>query len=127
MRVLIADDNVDNRDLLERRIVRKGWQAITAADGNEAVARCQSEKPDLVLMDVAMPVMSGLEACRILRTRPDTAAIKIIAVTAHAMDASRAECMEAGCDGFATKPIDFAALFTMIDEVCGLGGAGAVA
>lgn len=114
MLILVAEDNPDNRNLLTRRLERQGWQVVAAEDGREAVDMCRSAKPDLVLMDVAMPNMNGLEATRQLRADPATAATKIIAVTAHAMDANRIECIEAGCDDFATKPINFPELVAMI-------------
>jgi len=127
MLIMIADDNADNRILLSRRLERRGWSVISAADGVEAVELCRSRKPGLILMDVAMPRMSGLEATRTLRADPETAGVKIIAVTAHAMDANRIECIEAGCDDFATKPIDFPALFAMIDTLLGAPGQDAAA
>ncbi|MEY4951740.1 MAG: Polar-differentiation response regulator DivK [Pseudomonadota bacterium] len=119
MLILVAEDNPDNRNLLTRRLERQGWTVVVAEDGLEAVAVCRSAKPDLVLMDVAMPNMNGLEATRALRADPATAATKIIAVTAHAMDANRIECIEAGCDDFATKPINFPELVAMIRDHMG--------
>ncbi|MBA4160907.1 MAG: two-component system response regulator [Novosphingobium sp.] len=119
MLILVAEDNPDNRNLLTRRLERQGWNVVTAEDGREAVDVCRSAKPDLVLMDVAMPNMNGLEATRALRADPATAATKIIAVTAHAMDANRIECIEAGCDDFATKPINFPELVAMIRDHMG--------
>lgn len=119
MLILVAEDNPDNRNLLTRRLERQGWEVVTAEDGREAVDVCRSAKPDLVLMDVAMPNMNGLEATRALRADPATAATKIIAVTAHAMDANRIECIEAGCDDFATKPINFPELVAMIRDHMG--------
>lgn len=114
MRILIAEDNVDNRELLERRLLRQGWQVVVATDGVEAVEQCKSTLPDMVLMDVAMPRMTGLEATQALRADPATATIPIIAVTAHAMDENKAACLAAGCDDFVTKPIDFPLLFGKI-------------
>lgn len=119
MLILVAEDNPDNRNLLTRRLERQGWNVVTAEDGREAVDVCRSAKPDLVLMDIAMPNMNGLEATRALRADPATAATKIIAVTAHAMDANRIECIEAGCDDFATKPINFPELVAMIRDHMG--------
>jgi CheY-like chemotaxis protein len=118
MRILVAEDNRDNRDLLTRRLQRQGWTVLVAEDGVEAVDRCKAEMPDLVLMDMAMPRMNGLEATRVLRADPETAAVPIIAVTAHAMESNRIECLEAGCDDYATKPIDFYDLFAKIRAVC---------
>lgn len=119
MLILVAEDNPDNRNLLTRRLERQGWNVVTAEDGREAVDVCRSSKPDLVLMDIAMPNMNGLEATRALRADPATAGTKIIAVTAHAMDANRIECIEAGCDDFATKPINFPELVAMIRDHMG--------
>ncbi|MBS3927426.1 MAG: response regulator [Sphingomonadales bacterium] len=119
MLILVAEDNPDNRNLLTRRLERQGWTVVVAEDGREAVAVCRSAKPDLVLMDVAMPNMNGLEATRALRADPATAGTKIIAVTAHAMDANRIECIEAGCDDFATKPINFPELVAKIRDHMG--------
>lgn len=117
MRILIAEDHPDNRETLTRRLERRGYEVHTAENGAEAVDRAQSLSPDLILMDISMPVMSGLEATRTLRGIPATADIKIIALTAHAMDTARQECMDAGCNAFATKPVDFAALLNTIETV----------
>ncbi len=127
MRILVAEDNADNRDLLARRLVRQGWEVCLAIDGVEAVEECRRSTPDIILMDVSMPRMSGLEATRILRADPATAAVKIIAVTAHAMDANRIECIEAGCDEFETKPINFVSLFEKIRALCGGAAEGLAA
>jgi two-component system, cell cycle response regulator DivK len=120
MRVLVADDNADNRDLLARRLARQGWEVSMAIDGVDAVEKCKAEDPDIVLMDVAMPRMSGLEATRALRSDAKTSGVKIIAVTAHAMEASRSQCLEAGCNDFATKPVDFADLLKRIHRTLGV-------
>lgn len=117
MRILIAEDHPDNREMLTRRLERRGYEVHTAENGAEAVDRAQSLSPDLILMDISMPVMSGLEATRTLRGIPETRDIKIIALTAHAMDTARQECMDAGCNAFATKPVDFAALLNTIETV----------
>jgi two-component system, cell cycle response regulator DivK len=123
MKILIAEDNADNRNLLQRRLERQGWTVNTAVDGVEAIEVCQAYQPDIILMDMAMPRMSGMEATRLLKADPATAHVKVVAVTAHAMDANRVECMEAGCDDFVTKPIDFPALFSVIREIAeGSGG-----
>ena len=119
MHVLLAEDNPDNREMLARRLQRRGFTVDCAEDGALAVAAATRRKPDLVLMDVSMPVMSGLEATRALRAQPQTADLKIIALTAHAMASARDECMDAGCDAFATKPVDFAALLETIAHVTG--------
>jgi two-component system cell cycle response regulator DivK len=119
MHVLLAEDNPDNREMLARRLQRRGFTVDCAEDGALAVAAATRRKPDLVLMDVSMPVMSGLEATRALRAQPQTADLKIIALTAHAMASARDECMDAGCDAFATKPVDFASLLETIAKVTG--------
>lgn len=119
MRVLLAEDNADNREMLTRRLERRGFIVDVAEDGALAVAAANNNRPDVVLMDVSMPVMSGLEATRALRAAPETADLKIIALTAHAMSGARDECLAAGCDAFATKPVDFAALLDTIQSVTG--------
>lgn len=117
MRILIAEDHPDNREMLTRRLERRGYEVFPAENGKEAVERAQELHPDLILMDISMPVMSGLEATRALRAIAATRDIRIIALTAHAMDTARQECMDAGCDAFATKPVDFAGLLATIETV----------
>ena len=119
MHVLLAEDNPDNREMLARRLQRRGFTVDCAEDGALAVAAANNKRPDLILMDVSMPVMSGLEATKALRAQPTTADLKIIALTAHAMASAREECMQAGCDAFATKPVDFASLLETIASVTG--------
>jgi two-component system, cell cycle response regulator DivK len=116
MRILIAEDNPDNREMLSRRLRKRGYDILLAEDGAEAVEHAQTHLPDVILMDVSMPVMSGLEAAQQLRTISSTKAIPIIALTAHAMPSDRQACMEAGCTSFATKPIDFPALIDLIER-----------
>jgi two-component system cell cycle response regulator DivK len=102
---LLAEDHDDNREMLIRRLVRAGFEVRGAADGGAAVAEALDWKPDLILMDVSMPIMSGLDATREIRTIMGDS-VKVIALTAHAMNESREACMDAGCDAFATKPVD---------------------
>jgi two-component system cell cycle response regulator DivK len=109
MRILIAEDHPDNREMLTRRLERRGYEVHVA----EKAKACS---PDLILMDISMPVMSGIEATRVLRQSPATSSVKIVALTAHAMESARRECMEAGCDDFATKPVDFAGLVALIEK-----------
>jgi two-component system, cell cycle response regulator DivK len=116
MRILIAEDHRDNREMLTRRLERRGHEVHTAENGAEAVEKARSCAPDLILMDISMPVMSGIEATRALRRMPEGAGLKIVALTAHAMDSARRECMDAGCDDFATKPVDFAGLMALIER-----------
>ncbi|MGE0595733.1 MAG: response regulator [Hyphomonadaceae bacterium] len=117
MRILIAEDHPDNREMLTRRLQRRGYEVHVAENGAEAVEKAKSCAPDLILMDISMPVMSGIEATRALRkSEGDLSSVKIVALTAHAMDSARQECMEAGCDDFATKPVDFAGLVALIEK-----------
>lgn len=107
-RILLAEDHDDNREMLLRRLARAGFEARGVADGFQAVAETRAWKPEIVLMDVSMPVMSGLEATREIRAAG--LAPRIIALTAHAMTESRDACLSAGCDAFETKPVDFSSL-----------------
>jgi two-component system, cell cycle response regulator DivK len=116
MRILIAEDNPDNREMLSRRLRKRGYDILLAQDGAEAVESAQNHLPDVILMDVSMPVMSGLEAAKMLRSIHSTQDIPIIALTAHAMPSDRQACIEAGCTSFATKPIDFPALIDLIER-----------
>jgi two-component system cell cycle response regulator DivK len=116
MRILIAEDHPDNREMLTRRLERRGYEVRCAENGAEAVDMAKESLPDLILMDISMPVMSGIEATKMLRQTPDTSGVKIVALTAHAMESARRECMEAGCDDFATKPVDFAGLIALIEK-----------
>lgn len=119
MKILLAEDNLDNRDMLARRLERRGHQVVIAEDGARAVELACADRPDVILMDVSMPVMSGLDATRRLRADPAMKDLKIIALTAHAMASAREECLEAGCNAFATKPVDFASLLATMEEVVG--------
>lgn len=116
MRILLAEDHRDNREMLTRRLERRGYEVHTAENGAEAVEKARACTPDLILMDISMPVMSGIEATRALRQTPEVSKVKIVALTAHAMESARRECMEAGCDDFATKPVDFAGLVALIER-----------
>jgi CheY-like chemotaxis protein len=114
MRILVAEDNADNLELMVRYLRRRGHEVLTAATGLEAVERTLSERPDLVLMDVSLPQMSGIEATKRIRSDTPIASTPIVAVTAHAMDGDRARCLEAGCSSYVSKPIDYAALDALI-------------
>lgn len=113
-RVLIVEDNEMNRDMLTRRLERKGFSIVTAEDGEAALLAINTSQPDIVLMDMNLPVLSGWATCRELRNHPDTKQLPIIALTAHAMAGDREKAIEAGCDDYATKPIDFPALLEKI-------------
>ena len=106
MKILLVEDNEMNRDMLSRRLQRRGHEVLIAVDGAEALRIADEAQPELVLMDLSLPVMDGWEATGRMKANPRTASIPIIALTAHAMDADRARAMAAGCDDFDTKPID---------------------
>jgi CheY-like chemotaxis protein len=105
-KVLLVEDNEMNRDMLSRRLVRNGYDVVIAVNGQEGVDMAASERPDLILMDMSLPVLDGWEATRRLKADPGTASIPIIALTAHAMETDREKAMAAGCDDFDTKPIE---------------------
>jgi CheY-like chemotaxis protein len=115
-KILLAEDNELNRDMLSRRLERKGYQVVSAADGKEAVARARSAV-DLILMDMNMPVMNGWEASRLLKADPATRPIPIIALTAHAMVGDREKALEAGCDDYEMKPVDLPRLVGKIEAL----------
>lgn len=106
MKILLVEDNEMNRDMLSRRLQRRGHEVLIAMDGAEALRVAGEAQPELVLMDLSLPVMDGWEATGRMKANPQTASIPIIALTAHAMDADRERALAAGCDDFDTKPID---------------------
>ena len=112
--VLIVEDNEMNRDMLARRLQRKGYQVECAADGPEGIAMAQSMKPDIILMDVALGEMDGWEATTAIRSNPEIAKIPIIALTAHALESDRRRSIEVGCVDFETKPV---ALEQLIEKI----------
>ncbi len=112
-KVLLAEDHEDNREMLMRRLLRAGFDVRGACHGEDAVNQAIDWNPDLILMDISMPIMSGLDATRMIRHKLGTKT-RIIALTAHAMNESREACLEAGCNAFATKPIEWAHL---LDEI----------
>jgi CheY-like chemotaxis protein len=105
-RILLVEDNEMNRDMLSRRLIRRGYEVMLAVDGVEGVARAKADLPDLILMDMRLPVMDGWDASRALKGDPITARIPVIALTAHAMAADEQRAREAGCDDFDTKPVE---------------------
>ncbi len=117
-KVLLAEDHDDNRDMLLRRLARAGYDVRGAIDGGDALQQAVDWRPDLILMDVSMPIMSGLEATVKIREKTGHS-IRIIALTAHAMNESRDACIEAGCDAFATKPVDLPSLLKEIENQLG--------
>lgn len=110
VRVLLVEDNEMNRDMLSRRLVRKGFEVLTALDGAEALIMAVGEAPALILMDMSLPVLDGWEATRRLKADPATALIPVIGLTAHAMEGDRERCLAAGCDDYDTKPVDLSRL-----------------
>ena len=116
-KILLVEDNEMNRDMLSRRLQRKGYQVVLAVDGQEGVALAQSEAPTLILMDLSLPVLDGWEATRQLKAAPGTRAIPIIVLTAHAMAGDREKAMEAGADDYDTKPIELDRLLGKIDAL----------
>jgi two-component system, cell cycle response regulator DivK len=106
-RILLVEDNELNRDMLSRRLQRKGYDVMIAMDGEAGVTMAASERPDLILMDMSLPVLDGWEATRRLKGMRETAAIPVIALTAHVMAGDRDKALDAGCDDFDAKPIDF--------------------
>jgi len=116
-KILLVEDNEMNRDMLSRRLERKGYQVILAVDGPGGLEMAESEAPDLVLMDMSLPVVDGWEATRRLKAAPATARIPVIALTAHAMSSDRAKAMEAGCDDYDTKPVDLPRLLGKIEAL----------
>ncbi|EFM10704.1 response regulator receiver protein [Paenibacillus curdlanolyticus YK9] len=118
--ILLVEDNELNRDMLTRRLNRKGFQILTAEDGKEGVDLAIQHRPDLILMDLSLPVMDGWEATRLLKSTDDTKQIPVIALTAHAMAGDEAEAYRAGCDDFDTKPVDLERLLNKINAALGL-------
>lgn len=109
-RILLVEDNALNRDMLSRRLARHGYDVDVAVDGGEALSRVVNSAPELILMDLSIPVIDGWEATRRLKQDPATRGIPVIALTAHAMSGDREKALAAGCDEFETKPVDLAAL-----------------
>ena len=122
-RVLYVEDNEMNRDMLSRRLQRRGFEVLIAADGEQGVILAAAERPDLILMDMSLPVLDGWEATRRIKAAPATRRIPIIGLTAHAMATDRDRCLEAGCDDYDTKPIELGRLLEKIERLLGTGAA----
>ena len=118
-KLLLVEDNEMNRDMLSRRLVKKGYEIVIAEDGAQGVALARSERPDLILMDMSLPVIHGWDATRELKADPGTKSIPVIALTAHAMSGDREKALEAGCDDFDTKPVDMPRLLEKIGKLLG--------
>lgn len=117
MKVLLVEDNEMNRDMLSRRLVRNGYEVVMAVDGQQAITMAGSESPDIILMDMSLPVIDGWEATRRVKADPSTKAIPVIALTAHAMAEDEKKARDAGCDDFDTKPVDIQRLVGKINAL----------
>jgi CheY-like chemotaxis protein len=113
-KILLVEDNEMNRDMLSRRLIRRGFEVVLATNGQEGLALAQSSHPDLILMDLSLPTLDGWEVTRQLKSSVATAAIPIIALTAHAMSGDKEQALAAGCDDYDTKPIEFERLLEKI-------------
>jgi two-component system cell cycle response regulator DivK len=118
-RILLVEDNEMNRDMLSRRLTRKNYDVVIAADGEAGIAMAQTEAPDLILMDMSLPVKDGWTATRELKSSPRTADIPVIALTAYAMAGDREKALEAGCDDYDTKPIELPRLLAKMEALLG--------
>ena len=116
-KILLVEDNEMNRDMLSRRLERRGYEVVIAVDGAEGVDKAGTEAPALILMDMSLPVVDGWDATRRIKAAPATRAIPVIALTAHAMSGDREKAVEAGCDDFDTKPVDLARLLGKIEAL----------
>jgi two-component system cell cycle response regulator DivK len=116
-KILLVEDNEMNRDMLSRRLIRNGFEVVMAIDGEQAVALAKSELPDLILMDMSLPVIDGWEATRRVKGAEATSNIPIIALTAHAMSGDREKTLDAGCDDYDTKPIEMPRLLGKINDL----------
>ena len=120
-KILLVEDNEMNRDMLSRRLERRGYRVAIALDGEQGVSMAGLEAPDLILMDMSLPVLDGWEAARRLKAVPETRAIPIIALTSHAMVGDREKAIEAGCDDYDTKPVEFQRLLEKIETILAKG------
>ena len=116
-RILLVEDNEDNRDMLSRRLIRKGYEVLLAVDGGEGVAQAALLHPDLILMDMSLPVLDGWEATRQIKAAPETSRVPVIALTAHAMSGDREKAVAAGCDDYDTKPVELPRLLGKIEAL----------
>ena len=115
-RILLVEDNELNRDMLSRRLIRRGFDVVIAADGGQGADMAVSESPDLILLDMSLPVMSGCDVARKLKADSDTHSIPIIALTAHAMGGDREKALDAGCNEYETKPVEFKRLLEKMNS-----------
>ena len=120
-KVLVVEDNEMNRDMLSRRLQRRGYEVIISVDGEDGVNKARSDSPDIILMDMDLPILDGWAATRKLKAAPETQSIPVIALTAHAMAGDREKALEAGCDDYDTKPVEFSRLTAKIETLLGKG------
>ena len=118
-KVLLVEDNEMNRDMLSRRLTRRGFQVVSAVDGQQGVDLARSEKPDIILMDMSLPVMDGWEATRRVKSDDATRNVPVIGLTAHAMAGDREKALDAGCDEYDTKPVELDRLIEKIERLLG--------
>jgi len=116
-RILLVEDNEMNRDMLSRRLARKGYEVVLATDGGQGVEMAQAQAPDVILMDMSLPVLDGWEATRQLKADEKTRAIPVIALTAHAMAGDETKALDAGCDDYDTKPVELPRLLGKIEAL----------
>jgi len=116
-KILLVEDNEMNRDMLSRRLQRKGYEVLIATDGEQGVSMARAEQPDLILMDMSLPVLDGWEATRTIKAAPETRSVPVIALTAHAMAGDQERCVAAGCDDYDTKPVDLPRLLGKIEAL----------
>lgn len=121
-RVLLVEDNELNRDMLSRRLARRGFEVLLALDGEEGIRMTREQRPDIVLLDMSLPVIDGLEAARQLKADPATHDIPLLALTAHALTEDRERALAAGCDDFDTKPVDLTRLLDKMGALLSRGG-----
>jgi two-component system, cell cycle response regulator DivK len=118
-KVLLVEDNEMNRDMLSRRLIRRGFQVVFAMDGQQGIDLARSERPDIILMDMSLPVIDGWEATRCVKADDATRSVPVIGLTAHAMAGDREKAIEAGCDDYETKPVELDRLIGKIERLIG--------
>jgi CheY-like chemotaxis protein len=118
-KVLLVEDDEMNRDMLSRRLIKRGYDVVMAVDGEAGVEMASSQEPDIILLDMSLPVMDGWDAARAIKGNPATEGVPIIALTAHALAGDREKAIEAGCDDYDTKPVDLKRLLGKMEELLG--------
>jgi CheY-like chemotaxis protein len=125
-KVLLVEDDEMNRDMLSRRLIRRGFQVVFAMDGQQGIDLARSERPDVILMDMSLPIIDGWEASRRLKANDATRSVPVIGLTAHAMSGDREKAIEAGCDDYDTKPVELDRLIGKIERLLGTAKDGAL-